>query len=103
MSSRCFLDMNIFVYWFDREDRRKQSRAEELVEAALVDHRGIISNQVIQEFLNVATRKFARKMTVARWNATRSAGASKTTRSVWFCKHALKVSRVACFRIKCCS
>lgn len=63
MSARYFLDTNIFVYCFDREDRRKQSRAEELVEAALVDHLGIISSQVIQEFLNVATRKFARKMT----------------------------------------
>lgn len=62
MSARYFLDTNIFVYCFDRQDRHKQKRAEEVVEAALSDHRGIISTQVVQEFLNVATTKFTRPM-----------------------------------------
>ena len=63
MSARYFLDTNIFVYCFDRVDRRKQRCAEVLVGTALEDHLGIISSQVLQEFLNVATRKFTRTMT----------------------------------------
>ena len=62
MSARYFLDTNVFVYCFDRQDRRKQKRAEDLVEQALSDHLGTISTQVVQEFLNVATKKFARPM-----------------------------------------
>ena len=69
MSDRYFLDTNIFVYCFDREDRRKQKRAETLVGGALTDHRGVISSQVIQEFLNVATRKFAVPMTAHQLRA----------------------------------
>jgi len=63
MSDRYFLDTNIFVYCFDRDDKRKQARAEEMVGKATADHLGIISSQVLQEFLNVATRKFAAPMT----------------------------------------
>jgi predicted nucleic acid-binding protein len=62
MSARYFLDTNVFVYCFDRQDRRKQKRAEELVAKALGDHLAVISTQVVQEFLNVATNKFARPM-----------------------------------------
>ena len=62
MSARYFLDTNVFVYCFDREDRRKQKRAESLVAQALGHHLAVISSQVVQEFLNVATRKFARPM-----------------------------------------
>src|SRR5438552_17306208 len=62
MSARYFLDTNVFVYCFDRQDRSKQRRAENLVGQALDDHLAIISTQVVQEFLNVATNKFARPM-----------------------------------------
>ena len=62
MSARYFLDTNVFVYCFDRQDRRKQKRAESLVGQAIEDHRAIISTQVVQEFLNVATNKFVRPM-----------------------------------------
>lgn len=62
MSDRYFLDTNILVYCFDRNDRTKQKRAEEMVGEALEDQRGLISSQVVQEFLNVATRKFASPM-----------------------------------------
>ena len=63
MSDRYFLDTNVFVYCFDRSDRKKQQRAEQLVGQALADHLGVISSQVVQEFLNVATRKFKTPMT----------------------------------------
>src|SRR5881396_3800842 len=62
MRARYFLDTNVFVYCFDRQERRKQKRAERLVGQAIEDHRAIISTQVVQEFLNVATNKFVRPM-----------------------------------------
>jgi predicted nucleic acid-binding protein len=65
MSDRYFLDTNIFVYCFDSSDRRKQQKANTLVSAASRERSGIISTQVVQEFLNVATRKFAKPMTAA--------------------------------------
>lgn len=56
---RYFLDTNVFVYTFDDTAPEKQVKARELVAAALRDGRGVISFQVIQEFCNVATRRFA--------------------------------------------
>ncbi|MBW1880301.1 MAG: PIN domain-containing protein [Deltaproteobacteria bacterium] len=63
MSDRYFLDTNILVYSFDETDRRKREGARELIAAAL-EGAGTISFQVVQEFLNVALRKFARPMTI---------------------------------------
>jgi predicted nucleic acid-binding protein len=62
MSDRYFLDTNIFVYCFDDSDKKKQRQANTMVERALSDHKGLISSQVVQEFLNVATRKFPSPM-----------------------------------------
>ena len=58
MSVEFFLDTNILVYTFDETSPAKQARARELVEDALENRSGVISYQVTQEFLNVATRKF---------------------------------------------
>jgi predicted nucleic acid-binding protein len=58
------LDTNILVYTFDRPGSSKRKKASGLVAEALETHRGIISYQVVQEFLNVATRKFSDPMTV---------------------------------------
>ena len=57
MSAEDFLDTNIFVYMFDGSDDYKRQRAEELVQRSLVRGTGCISYQVVQETLNVATRK----------------------------------------------
>jgi predicted nucleic acid-binding protein len=59
---RFFLDTNIFVYTFDSRSPLKRARANALVARALETRLGIISYQVVQEFLNVATRKFAKPM-----------------------------------------
>ncbi len=59
MSAKYFLDTNIFVYAFDFANPKKQKRANELIKTALENNTGCISFQVIQEFVNVATRKFA--------------------------------------------
>lgn len=52
-----FLDTNIIAYTFDTKDTHKQSIAKDLLQQALIS-RGVISLQVVQEFLNVALRKF---------------------------------------------
>jgi len=53
-----FLDTNIFVYSFDPRFRTKKRVAFALIRYALESQTGIISTQVVQEFLNVATGKF---------------------------------------------
>lgn len=60
-----FLDTNVLVYSFDinAEDKREISRG--WIAHALQTQRGVISSQVIQEFLNLALRKFARPMRVS--------------------------------------
>jgi len=59
MSDKYFLDTNIFVYAFDSINSEKQGKANDLIKSALTNHIGCTSYQVIQEFLNVVTRKFA--------------------------------------------
>ena len=57
-----FLDTNIFVYAFLASEPRKRAKAVELIEACLGSGRGCISYQVVQEFANVARKKFAAKL-----------------------------------------
>ncbi len=47
----------IFVYLFDETDDDKRERAERLVQQALENETGCISYQVVQETINVITRK----------------------------------------------
>ena len=63
MSDRYFLDTNVLVYSFDETDESKRDRARALIAGAL-EGGGTISFQVVQEFLNVALRKFVRPMTL---------------------------------------
>ncbi len=60
-----FLDTNVFVYSFDTSAPAKQETARQLIQAALRTQRGVISTQVVQEFLNLALRKFKQPMTVS--------------------------------------
>ncbi len=62
MSDKYFLDTNILIYTFDARAKKKRAIAMDLVEDALSQNSGIISYQVVQEFLNVATRKFSKPM-----------------------------------------
>jgi len=64
MKDKYFLDTNIFVYSFDSSDKIKSVRAKSLIADLLKNDSGIISNQVVQEFINVATKKFKMPMTV---------------------------------------
>ncbi len=60
-ANKFFLDTNIIAYTFDKTATRKQAIAQQLLECAL-KNQGIISFQVIQEFMNLALRKFAPAM-----------------------------------------
>jgi len=62
MSDRFFLDTNIFVYSFDRNAPKKADRATKLIRRAIEARQGIVSYQVVQEFFNVALRRFAEPM-----------------------------------------
>jgi predicted nucleic acid-binding protein len=55
---RFFLDTNIFVYALQPDGSAKASRARELIRTAGSSNRGAVSYQVVQEFFNVALRKF---------------------------------------------
>jgi len=61
---RFFLDTNIFVYTFDKGSKSKCERAKSLIARALDTRQGVVSYQVVQEFLNVATRKFITPLSV---------------------------------------
>lgn len=62
MSDRFFLDTNIFVYSFDRSAASKAGQAKRLIREALTSQKGVVSYQVVQEFFNVALKRFARPM-----------------------------------------
>jgi predicted nucleic acid-binding protein len=60
MPAEFFLDTNVLVYTFDRSDLAKRDRSRALVERALETGDGVVSYQVVQEFLNVALHRFDR-------------------------------------------
>lgn len=63
MSGRFFLDTNIFVYSFDAGSPKKAAESRGLIRKAIETRGGIVSYQVVQEFFNVALRRFAKPMT----------------------------------------
>src|SRR5215469_4995942 len=65
MTGRFFLDTNIFVYSFDAGSPKKAAQSVKLIRKALKTRSGIVSYQVVQEFFNVALRRFAKPMSVA--------------------------------------
>ena len=62
MSGRFFLDTNIFIYTFDSKAPAKAKKAAHLIRRAADTGEGIISYQVVQEFFNVALRRFPQPM-----------------------------------------
>ena len=58
MSDRFFIDTNVFAYSFDNDSKRKQKISNDIIFRSLSSNDGIISYQVVQEFLNISTRKF---------------------------------------------
>ncbi len=66
MSGREFVDTNILVYADDNRDVAKQTRARELIRNLMLERRGVISLQVLQEFYAAATRKLGMGAGAAR-------------------------------------
>jgi predicted nucleic acid-binding protein len=64
-AGKFFLDTNIVVYTFEERHSAKRDRTRQLVAQALETRLGIISYQVVQEFLHVAARKFAKPLSVS--------------------------------------
>lgn len=64
MRDKYFIDTNIFVYSFNSEDNNKRRISLELISGALTNHNGCISYQVVQEFLNVARRRFVKPLSI---------------------------------------
>ena len=58
MSDNYFLDTNILIYSIDLLSPAKRQRARELVANGTTTREGVISYQVLQEFVNVSLRKF---------------------------------------------
>ncbi|MFL6442377.1 MAG: PIN domain-containing protein [Candidatus Sulfotelmatobacter sp.] len=65
MSARFFIDTNIFVYAFDPRAPGKAKKAAQLIRRGLDSGEGVVSYQVVQEFFNVALRRFSQPMTTA--------------------------------------
>jgi predicted nucleic acid-binding protein len=60
---RHFFDTNVLVYAFDLAAPHKAKRADDLIYDALASGRGMISYQVVQEFIAVARKSFRSPMT----------------------------------------
>lgn len=60
-----FLDTNLFVYSFDDTQPAKRRVAFRWIRDALQTQRGLISTQVVQEFLSVALHKFQTPLTAS--------------------------------------
>jgi predicted nucleic acid-binding protein len=65
MIGKAFLDTNIFVYSFDRVDPRKAKTAMQIIREHAAQGNGVISFQVVQEFFNIAFKRFPATMTPA--------------------------------------
>jgi predicted nucleic acid-binding protein len=65
MKGRFFLDTNTFAYSFDLRAVSKMHQARNLILEGIATRQGVVSYQVVQEFFNLALRKFEQPMTVA--------------------------------------
>lgn len=65
MNDRTFLDTNVFVYSFDPSSPSKARKADYLISSAVESRKGIVSYQVVQEFFNLAFRRFEKPMSAS--------------------------------------
>ncbi len=63
---RSFIDTNVLVYIDDADDPVKREVAGQLVASHLKAGSGVISTQVLQEFVNVAMRKLLLPLDLVR-------------------------------------
>jgi len=65
MNDRVFVDTNILVYAHDLDAGKKHSLATNLVSQLWETRTGILSTQVLQEFIVAVTRKVPTPISVA--------------------------------------
>ena len=66
MSGREFVDTNVLVYAEDDRETAKQARARQVIRGLMLEGRGVLSLQVLQEFYAAATRKLGMDAESAR-------------------------------------
>ena len=66
MSGREFVDTNVLVYAEDDRETAKQGRARQVIRGLMLEGRGVVSLQVLQEFYAAATRKLGMDAESAR-------------------------------------
>ena len=65
MRGKFFLDTNVLIYAFDRDHPKKEKIAVDLIDKALFKNSGVISYQVVHEFINVSMTKFKKPQPAA--------------------------------------
>jgi predicted nucleic acid-binding protein len=65
VADKFFLDTNLFVYSVTVDDPGKSRLATALIRRALSTQKGVVSYQIVQEFFNLALKRFARPMSLA--------------------------------------
>lgn len=65
MSARALLDTNILVYGQDSADAAKHDRAIDLIRSRAASGLGVLSAQVLGEYLSVVSRKFTHTLDLA--------------------------------------
>ena len=68
MSDKYFIDTNIFVYSFINQSAEKQKISQEIIVTALELQSGEISWQVVQEFINVVTKRKSNSLDISDLN-----------------------------------
>jgi predicted nucleic acid-binding protein len=66
MSDRVFVDTNVLVYAHDADAGKKHSFAKELLSQLWETRTGILSTQVLQEFIVAVTRKVPNPISIAQ-------------------------------------
>lgn len=65
MTDKMFVDTNLLVYAYDRSEPKKQHQAIVLLEAIVESGIGVISTQVLIEFVSAITRKIPNRLSIA--------------------------------------
>ena len=64
MTDRDFLDSNILVYAYDRDQPQKQALAQTLLISGIENETSVVSAQVLSEFFTVATRRIPAPLSI---------------------------------------
>ncbi len=63
MNVRSFLDTNVVIYALSHSSPEKARIAQQLITDGVAEKLGVVSYQVVQEFINVAQRRFREAIT----------------------------------------